>query len=252
MAKRTFAIGDIHGDLEALEKTLTLLPTLDAEDTVVLLGDYVDRGPHSAQVIDYVRNDLPKKIPGKLVALRGNHEDGWLRVASGGWPEFVIPVPNGCLAMLRSYQRREVREDEIPSREDLVTMQLGEFIPTEVIDWMDSLPYFYEDEHAIYVHAGLVEKDGKWLHPSETDNPTQLLWVRTMRFFEGYRGKRVVCGHTATENLPPELSTFTPEDPLDMWVGENVCVIDTGCGKGGFLTILELPAMKVYESRNAP
>lgn len=252
MAKRTFAIGDIHGDLEALEKALALLPELDAEDTVVLLGDYVDRGPHSAQVIDYVRHDLPKKIPGKLVVLRGNHEDGWLRVASGGWPEFVIPVPNGCLAMLRSYQRREVKEDEIPSREDLATMQLGEFIPTEVIDWMEALPYFYEDEHAIYVHAGLVEKDGKWLHPSETENQTQLLWVRTMRFFQGYRGKRVVCGHTATENLPPELSSFTPEDPLDMWVGENVCVIDTGCGKGGFLTILELPAMKVYESRNAP
>lgn len=252
MAKRTFAIGDIHGDLEALEKALALLPELDAEDTVVLLGDYVDRGPHSAQVIDYVRHDLPKKIPGKLVVLRGNHEDGWLRVASGGWPEFVIPVPNGCLAMLRSYQRREVKEDEIPSREDLATMQLGEFIPTEVIDWMEALPYFYEDEHAIYVHAGLVEKDGKWLHPSETENQTQLLWVRTMRFFQGYRGKRVVCGHTATESLPPELSSFTPEDPLDMWVGENVCVIDTGCGKGGFLTILELPAMKVYESRNAP
>ena len=34
-----------------------------------------------------------------------------------------------------------------------------------------------------------------------------------------------------------------------MWVGENVVVIDTGCGKGGFLTVLELPAMKVYESR---
>ncbi|MBN9162515.1 MAG: hypothetical protein J0I07_16250, partial [Myxococcales bacterium] len=116
-------------------------------------------------------------------------------------------------------------------------------------DWMNALPYFYEDEHAIYVHAGLIEKDGKWLHPSETANPTQLLWVRTMRFFEGYRGKRVVCGHTATENLPPELSSFTPEDPLDMWVGENVVVIDTGCGKGGFLTILELPAMKTYESR---
>jgi serine/threonine protein phosphatase 1 len=70
-----------------------------------------------------------------------------------------------------------------------------------------------------------------------------------MRFFQGYRGKRVVCGHTATENLPPELSSFTPEDPLDMWVGENVVVIDTGCGKGGFLTVLELPALKTYESR---
>jgi serine/threonine protein phosphatase 1 len=170
-------------------------------------------------------------------------------VASGGWPEFVVPVANGCLATLRSYRNQPCRENEIPTKEELVTMQHGEFLPDDVVDWMNALPYWYEDEHAIYVHAGLVEKDGKWIHPSKTDNPTQLLWVRTMRFFEGYRGKRVVCGHTATENLPPELSSFTPEDPLDMWVGENVCVIDTGCGKGGFLTVLELPTVKVYESR---
>ena len=112
---------------------------------------------------------------------------------------------------------------------------------------MNALPYFYEDEHAIYVHAGLVEKGSCFIRRDREQ--TQLLWVRTMRFFQGYRGKRVVVGHTATENLPPELSSFTPEDPLDMWVGENVVVIDTGCGKGGFLTGLELPAMRTYESR---
>jgi serine/threonine protein phosphatase 1 len=249
MAGRTFAVGDIHGDLIALKHTLSKLPKLDDKDTMILMGDYVDRGANSAQVIDFVRKELPRQVPGKLICLRGNHEDGWLRVASGGWPEFVVPVANGCLATLRSYRNQPCGEIEIPSREELLTMQSGEFFPDEVVDWMNSLPYWYEDEHAIYVHAGLVEKDGKWLHPSKTDNPTQLLWVRTMRFFEGYRGKRVVCGHTATENLPPELSSFTPEDPLDMWVGENVCVIDTGCGKGGFLTVLELPALKVYESR---
>jgi serine/threonine protein phosphatase 1 len=249
MANRTFAVGDIHGDLAALKRTVEQLPSLDASDTLVLMGDYLDRGAQSAQVVAYVRHELPKLVPGKLVCLRGNHEDGWLRVASGGWPEFVIPVANGCLATLKSYRGELSSEGEMPSREEMITMQSGDFLPEDVVQWMSSLPYYYEDQHAIYVHAGLVEKDGKWLHPSETENPTQLLWVRTMRFFQGYRGKRVVCGHTATENLPPELSSFTPEDPLDMWVGENVVVIDTGCGKGGFLTILELPAMKVYESR---
>jgi serine/threonine protein phosphatase 1 len=249
MGNRTFAVGDIHGDLAALERTLAKLPPLDAEDTLIFMGDYIDRGAHSAQVVDYVRNVVPKKVKAKVVALRGNHEDGWLRVASGGWPEFVIPVANGCLATLRSFRNQPYKENELPTKEELTTMQHGEFLPDDIVDWMNSLPYWHEDDHAIYVHAGLTEKDGKWIHPKDTENPTQLLWVRTMRFFQGYRGKRVVCGHTATENLPPELSSFTPEDPLDMWVGENVCVIDTGCGKGGFLTVLELPAMKVYESR---
>lgn len=63
-------------------------------------------------------------------------------------------------------------------------------------------------------------------------------------------GKRVICGHTATEDLPVELSTYTPEDPTDLWYRGAVVAIDTRCGKeGGFLTALELPALKVYESR---
>ena len=64
-----------------------------------------------------------------------------------------------------------------------------------------------------------------------------------------YRGKRVVFGHTTTECLPQELSQYTPDDPTDLWAGENVIGIDTGCGSGGFLTAIELPALNVYESR---
>ena len=47
MAHRTFAVGDIHGDLAALRAVLAKLPPLDAEDTLVFLGDYLDRGPES-------------------------------------------------------------------------------------------------------------------------------------------------------------------------------------------------------------
>ncbi len=142
MANRTFAVGDIHGDLAALEKAISKIPNLDAQDTMVLMGDYLDRGEKSAQVIDFVRKELPKRVPGKLVCLRGNHEDGWLRVASGGWPEFVIPIANGCLATLRSYRGQPCEEGEIPTKEELITMQHGEFLPDDVVDWMNALPYF--------------------------------------------------------------------------------------------------------------
>jgi len=250
MAGRTFAIGDIHGDMEAVERVLAKLPGVDAGDTLVLLGDYVDRGPRSADVIRLVRETLPRTFPGKLVVLRGNHEDGWLRVASGGWPEFVVPRSNGCLATLRSYAG-DGANDEMPRAEEWEALSKASFFPPGTIDWMNALPYFYEDDHAIYVHAGLVEKDGAFLHPDETDNKALLLWLRTKSFFESYTGKRVVCGHTSTDSLPPELSTFTPDDPLDMWVNgsKSVYAIDTGCGKGGFLTCLELPALTVHESR---
>jgi serine/threonine protein phosphatase 1 len=129
----------------------------------------------------------------------------------------------------------------------------GTFFPPDVIEWMRSLPFWYEDEHAIYVHAGLPKKDGRFPHPSECEPKTALLWTRTESFFREYRGKRVVIGHTKTEQLPPELSDYTPDDPTDMWAGECVIALDTGCGSlGGFLTCVELPALRVYESRDPP
>ena len=251
MANRTFAVGDIHGDLAALKKAISKITQLDATDTMVLMGDYLDRGAESAQVIEWVRTELPKLVPGKLVCLRGNHEDGWLRVASGGWPEFVIPIANGCLATLRSYRGQPCNEGEIPSKEELTSMQSGEFLPDDVVDWMNALPYFYEDEHAIYVHAGIKRmQDDFFPHPSEVVPPRALLWLRDRDFFENYRGKLVVFGHTTTRTLPNELSTHTPDDPTDMWAGPACVGLDTACGKGGFLTAFELPARTVYETRD--
>jgi serine/threonine protein phosphatase 1 len=77
----------------------------------------------------------------------------------------------------------------------------------------------------------------------------KLLWVRDQAFFREYRGKVVIFGHTTTSLLPQELSSYTPDDPNDIWAGPCAIGLDTGCGKSGFLTALEMPAMKVYESR---
>lgn len=249
MANRTFAIGDIHGELDLLRALVAKLPLLDAEDTIVFLGDYIDRGPHSQQVIHIVRA-FERELGCKVVTLRGNHEDAWLRVIDHGWPEFVFPPLNGCLATMRSFTGGPVpREEEVVPKEEAPMLFSGKFFPDDVVAWMRELPWYYEDEHAIYVHAGLIGKDGVYPHPRDTEPQTALLWTRTESFFRDYRGKRVVVGHTKTEYLPPELSLYTPEDPSDMWAGECVCAIDTGSGSGGFLTALELPAMKVYESR---
>ena len=250
MAQRTFAIGDIHGETKHLYKLMSCLPKLDAQDTLVFLGDYLDRGPASAEVVEYVRT-LHQKTPAKVVALRGNHEDAWLRVIDRGWDEFVTPPGNGCLAAFRSFVGGPVpREDELPKQSEAELFTSGEFFPQGVVDWLRGLPYWYEDQHAIYVHAGLPRGKDGFVHPGAVPDPIVLLWLRDDYFFRNYRGKLVVFGHTRTEYLPPELSGYTPEDPTDLWAGENVVGIDTGCGNGGFLTAFELPAMNVYESRD--
>ena len=249
MANRTFAVGDIHGELDLLRNLVAKLPLLDEQDTLVFLGDYLDRGPRSQEVVHIVRA-FARELGCKVIALRGNHEDAWLRVIDHGWPEFVFPPPNGCLATMRSFTGGAVPgEEEVVSKEEAPMLFSGKFFPEDVVTWMRELPWFYEDDHAIYVHAGLIGKNGVYPHPRDTEPQTALLWTRTESFFREYRGKRVIVGHTKTAYLPPELSSYSPQDPHDMWAGECVCAIDTGSGSGGFLTALELPAMKVYESR---
>jgi serine/threonine protein phosphatase 1 len=246
---RTFAIGDIHGDLAGLQRVFKQFPPLDATDTVVFIGDYVDRGPASAQVIEFVRK-LETDGPARIVALRGNHEDAWLRVITMGWPEFVQPPGNGCLAAMRSFTGGPPSgPEDLPKPEEEKTLLSGAFFPRDVVEWMSKLPHWHEDEHAIYVHAGLPRGPSGFMHPSQVHSPLTLLWMRDEDFFRNYRGKLVVFGHTATAYLPPEISTYTPEDPLDIWAGPCCVGLDTGAGKGGFLTAIELPAMRVYESR---
>ena len=249
MGARTFVVGDIHGDIAALHALLEKLPVPDPGDSLVFLGDYVDRGPASAEVIAFVRG-LQRKADFAVVCLRGNHEDGWLRVIDEGWDGFVAPPQNGCLAALRSYTGHpDPTARELPSEEELELLLTGAFFPPDVVEWMRALPFFHEDEHAIYVHAGLVEEGDTFVHPRDADPAIAMLWTRSESFFRDYRGKRVIVGHTMTDTLPPELSSHTPADPNDLWAGPSVIAIDTGAGKGGFLTALELPALRVWESR---
>jgi serine/threonine protein phosphatase 1 len=246
---RTFAIGDIHGDLAALQTLFARLPQLVPGDTLVFLGDYIDRGPDSAGVVAWLR-ELAASTAAKVVFLRGNHEDAWLQIVDTGWPEFILPRGNGCLESYRSFKGLAVpAADEMPTPEEMDEMCDGRFLPEDVVAWMKELRWFYEDEHAIYVHAGIKREKDRFPHPSEVDPPRALLWLRDRDFFEHYSGKLVVFGHTTTRTLPNELSTYTPDDPTDLWAGPSCVGLDTACGKGGFLTAFELPAQRVYESR---
>ena len=66
------------------------------------------------------------------------------------------------------------------------------------------------------MHAGIKRQGDGFPHPGEVAPPRALLWLRDRDFFENYRGKLVVFGHTSTGSLPNELSTYTPDDPDDL------------------------------------
>ncbi len=249
---RSFIFGDIHGDFAALTRVLGQLPALLATDTLVFLGDYLDRGPDPARVVAFLMQ-LPDQTAARVVALRGNHEDAWLRVMDEGWDNFVATPANGTLATLRSFSGGPVPEpDEATTREEFEAMSNASFFPSAVTEWLRSLPYWYEDGNGIYVHGALPRRrDGTFPHPRDVQPPETLAWASDPSFFESYSGKRIVVGHTSTLTLwqLSELSEHTPDDPTDLFRYNSVFGLDTGSGTGGFLTALELPKATVYESR---
>src|SRR3954466_15058306 len=129
MAGRPFAVGDIHGEVSHFAKVWAQLPTLHAADTVVFLGDYFNRGPDSKAVVELLMA-LPGKTPARIVCLRGNHEDAWLRVRKEGWDEFVLHPDHGCFPTLRSFVGGAVpKAREKPSNREMGLLASGDFLP---------------------------------------------------------------------------------------------------------------------------
>jgi serine/threonine protein phosphatase 1 len=239
---RTFAIGDIHGDRAALDRLLARLPFVAPDDTILFLGDYVDRGPDSRGVIERLRR-LPEETAGKVVLLRGNHEDAWARC----WREpdlgFLMPASNGCAEMYRSFvDGPALGDDGLPMAEYGRLFQVKSWLPERVATWLDATLPWYEDEHAIYVHAGLDGEGTVWKHPRDGDRRA-MLWMREPDFYVRYQGKTVVFGHTPVQDLPPA-------DPARRapWTRGPLIGLDTGAGRDGPLSCVELPSRTIYTS----
>ena len=119
MANRTFAIGDIHGDSRIFQ-LLSCLPELDKDDTSCSSATTSIAGPSPRRSCEYVRASH-EQTPAKVVALRGNHEDAWLRVIEKGWDEFVLPAP-ATVASRRSARTsaaRCPRRERAPRQDEL-------------------------------------------------------------------------------------------------------------------------------------
>lgn len=221
--KRILAISDIHGELELLDELLRQVEYDAAEDKLILLGDYVDRGPNSKGVLERV---IELKKQGATV-LRGNHDQMMLDAANGKPGAKEIWARNGGLPTLQSYD---------PSIKDMTLPTTTVF--WEHVDFIKETGYFHETDDTIFVHAGVQPGT-----PVGQTDPMILMWIRD-EFYEAYSGqKMVVFGHT-----PAFLLRGTNNN--DVYFGDNRIIgIDGGAVYGGQLNCLELPSRKVYRVR---
>lgn len=209
MPGRTLIIGDIHGCDVALETLLAMLAPR-AADTVVLLGDLIDRGPDSRKVVEIL---LELREGCRLISILGNHEEMLLDALqdperSPLWWEY------GGRETVLSYGGRI------------------ENVPQEHTEFLASGLPFWETDAAICVHANL--EPGV---PLEQQLAHWLRWQRlTGRERPHPSGKRVICGHTPQPSGLPAL--------LDGWV-----CLDTLAYAGLYLTALDLESGEIYQAR---
>ena len=210
---RLLAIGDIHGCFKALGALWGIVQPSE-KDIVVFLGDYVDRGPDSRQVLDLLIAESAK--PNRIF-LRGNHELMMLGAAENpfqaeSWKEC------GGLETLISYGVRSAFE-HWPGK-----------VPKAHWTFLQQTQPYYETAKHIFVHACLdpqLDLD---------EQPNDFLYWETFDQLKPHKsGKKVICGHTTLAN----------GHIVD--VGYGVC-IETGVAYGGWLTCLDVNSLEYWQS----
>jgi serine/threonine protein phosphatase 1 len=222
----TYVIGDIHGRSQLLDQLIENVPWDVARDKIIFLGDLIDRGADSPGVVKRVM-EMVSGNP-NIVALRGNHEQMLLDCLDYGDLQWLIPE-NGGLATLSAYGF------ELEQLKDVSDIK----IPDEHVDFIRSLPFYHEDEQAIYVHAGLIPGE----QPSETDTDV-LLWTRDHDFFKGYDGKLCFFGHTPTAFLPREGRNRR----WGIYIHNGCVGIDTSGDDSSPLSCVQVETFTLYQS----
>lgn len=233
---KTFVVGDVHGRHAQLQRLLDMLPRDEATDTLVFLGDLIDRGADAPGCVELVVN-LQRQNPERVRCLRGNHEQMLLDFIEGSANLWISPVTGGE----RTYEQYTGKRLDVTREQDLETARrdVENSVPSEHLDFFHALPYFFEDDFAIYVHAGL----DRTKPPSETP-PQALLWMRDMEFYKNYRGKPCIFGHTPTPLLPLRGRLGRH----GIYISHSAIGIDTGYSVQSPLSCLSLPDFSLYQS----
>lgn len=206
---RLLVFGDIHGAVGALRRLLARVDPR-ADDTLIFLGDYIDRGEDSRAVLDTL---IELERAHLCVFLKGNHEDMFLTACDGGLSDWSLWLQNGGMTTLRDF------DQALP--------------PERYMDWLLRLRLHFETETHYFVHAGL--RPGA---PPDATSDHERLWIREPFLSSAYDwGKRVIFGHTVQFGEP----LVQPNK-----IGIDTGAFVPGIGK---LTCLLIPEMRFIFSR---
>lgn len=214
---RTFVIGDIHGCVDEVDRLLDALAP-GTSDTLVFLGDYIDRGPSPRAVIDRMlrlRHEGPR-----CVFLKGNHEDMFLAFMGerGAYGEAFLF--NGGEATLRSYGVEGQSAESVAAR-----------VPSEHLEFLRSLAMRFEHGAFLCVHAGLAPN-----RPLDDQRDEDLLWIRDAFIAHPHAfGRTVLFGHTPHREV-------LLDQPYKIG-------LDTGLVYWNKLSCLELQEQRLYQIR---
>lgn len=203
------AIGDIHGCPLSLDRLLEHLRLSD-DDTLLFIGDYIDRGPDSKGVIDRLIRLQQER---ECIFLRGNHEELLLGYLDRG--EYDLWAINGGIQTLASYGQHGE----------------GATIPDDHEEFIRSTILYHETDEFLFVHAG-IRPTMTVAESLEENDPMVFLWERGhLKASQTPWEKTVVCGHTPVS------------EPVDR---PHLINIDTGCvfythPHLGHLTAVRLP-----------
>lgn len=218
-----YAIGDLHGRLDCLDAMHELIRE-DAEGwpsgtecVVVYMGDYVDRGPSSSEVIDRL---LSRPLQGfHAIHLVGNH-DAWLMA----FLEDITIAPawlrHGGDTTLRSYGLSPIPDGEDAEALDVAQAAFRTLLPPDHLSFFEGLSLYYELGDYLFVHAGVRPA---WRLSEQ--QPEDLIWIREpfLSSTEDY-GRVVVHGHTVT-STPAVRSNRIGIDTGACWTGQLTCLV---------------------------
>ena len=204
---RYFVISDIHGCFDELQQLLT---KKEPGETLVFLGDYIDRGPDSRKVLEYVRSLVQNE---GAIALKGNHEDMFLDILPNPEPYLHIFAQNGGLKTLDSF--RETPEESL--QDICLRLQQND----DLLHYLKNLPFMHETPRYLFVHAGSRLGASDWQNTPEQE----AIWsTDTFLYEENKTGRTVVFGHIPTPRLPNGQSGIPWLHPSNNRLG-----IDGGC-----------------------